>query len=67
MGNGSHARSRFGKMSGKIFAQHFVATPFGALNLLVDACAFRVPFCNSQVSLPQATSLRVGALYLEAP
>ena len=55
----------FTKMIRKILAQHFAATPFGALNLLGDACVFRVLFSISQISLPRASPLEIGTLNLE--
>ena len=64
-GNGSHARGSFVKVVRNILALHFVAAPFGALNLLRNACTFCVSFSISQISLPLASPLRVRALHLE--
>ena len=50
----------------KIFLLNWTVAPFSTLDLLRDACTC-VFLSISQVSLPQATCLRVGALYLEAP
>ena len=56
----------FVKMSRKILAQHFAATPFGALNLLVDARVLCVLPSIPQVTLPQTSSLKIGALHFKA-
>ena len=58
--------TQFTKMVRKIFLVYWTVAPFWTLDLLRDART-RVILSISQVSLPQTASLRVGALYIEAP
>ena len=55
----------FVKVAKKMLALHFVATPFRAIDLLKDACAFCVSLSISQVTLPHASPPRIGACHLE--